>query len=201
MRGVAWLALVLVLGAAGLWWGTDGLRAFTAESARRLDVERNPRPLPDVALEEVEGRITGLGSFAGKVVLLEFVYTQCPTICTALGSAFEKAREEIRASGRDDEHIVLLTLSFDFQHDGPEQLSEFADRFGGADAIWHFARARSEQELQGLLRAAEVIAVPDGAGGFVHNAAIHIVDKRGRLVRILDADAASEALTLARALR
>lgn len=200
MRGVICLAIVLVLGVSGLWLGTDGLAAFTAETARRLDVARNPRPLPDVALEEIGDRVTQLGSFAGKVVLIEFIYTRCPTICTSLGSAFEITRGEIRASGRD-EPVVLLTLSFDFDNDGPEQLSEFAGRFGGADAIWYFARTRSQQELEQLMRAAEVIAVPDGTGGFVHNAAIHVVDRRGRLVRILDADAAAEALSLARTLR
>lgn len=199
MAGIARIAAVLALGLGLLWWGTGGLTAFTAEAARRQEIAYHPRPLPPVTLEDQRGAVTGFDRFAGKVVLLDFVYTRCPTICVALGSDFEQARAEIIRAGLGDS-IALLTLSFDPEHDGPEQLADYADRFGGADGIWTFARAGSRDETVSLLRTAEVIVVPDGYGGFVHNAAIYVVDRRGRLVRILDSDAWRDALALARSL-
>jgi protein SCO1/2 len=36
--------------------------------------------------------------------------------------------------------------------------------------------------------------LPDGAGGFVHNAAIYLVDPHGRLARIYEPDAAEGAI-------
>lgn len=197
--GAAALAAVLLAGAAALWWGTDGLAAFTAEGARRLDVARSPRPLPAVALQDQAGATFAFADLAGKVVLLDFVYTRCPTICTVLGSEFERMREAIARAGLAD-RVALLTVSFDPAHDGPEELAEYAERFGGADRVWRFVRAPSAAETQALMHTAAVIAVPDGFGGFVHNAAIHVVDRRGRLVRILDSDATDEALALARGL-
>ena len=199
MRGIAGIAVVVMLGAEALWWGTDGLTAFTAESARRLEIARHPRPLPVVTLENQRGALTSFQDLTGKVVLLDFVYTRCPTICTTLGSAFERLRTHIVKADLG-QHITLLTLSFDPEHDGPEQLTEYADRFGGADEIWNFVRAPSPDETRVLLRTAEVTVVPDGEGGFVHNAAIHVIDARGHLVRILDSDAADEALAVARGL-
>lgn len=197
--GVAGIATVLFLGTAALWSGTNGFTIFTAESARRFDVARSPRLLPAVTLEDHRGNVTSFDSLAGKVVLLDFVYTRCPTICVALGSAFEQLRAEIvRAdlSGR----IVLVTLSFDPEHDKPSELADYADRYGGADDNWRFVRIPSPDETRLLLRMAAVTVVPDGFGGFVHNAAIHVIDARGRLVRIVDTDAADEALALARSL-
>ena len=199
MRGIAGIAVIVMLGAAALWWGTDGLAAFTAESARRLEVARNPRPLPAVALENQSGALTSFEAMAGKIVLLDFVYTRCPMICTTLGSAFERLRTQIAEAGLD-QRITLVTVSFDPEHDGPEQLSEYADRYGGADEIWSFVRAPSLYATQTLLRTAEVTVVPDGEGGFVHNAAIHVVDADGRLVRIVDIGAVDEALAVARGL-
>ncbi|MCL4767044.1 MAG: SCO family protein [Hyphomicrobiaceae bacterium] len=199
MRGLASLAVVLMLGAAALWWGTDGLAAFTAEGARRLEVVRNPRPVQPVALEDHRGGVTDFASFAGKVVLLEFIYTRCPTICSTLGSTFERIRAEIVDSGLAG-RVVLVTVSFDPEHDGPEELAQYAERFGGADESWRFLRPRSRPELEALLETAEVTVLPDGQGGFVHNAAIQVVDTRGRLVRILDATAVDEALVVARGL-
>jgi len=199
MRGLASIAVVVMLGAAALWWGTDGLAAFTAEGARRLEVARSPRPLPAVTLENQRGDLTSFQDLAGKVVLLDFVYTRCPTICTTLGSAFERLRTQIVKADLG-QRITLLTLSFDPEHDGPAQLTEYGDRFGGADEIWSFVRIPSSDETRVLLRTAEVTVVPDGEDGFVHNAAIHVIDARGRLVRILDSDAVDEALAVARGL-
>ena len=40
-----------------------------------------------------------------------------------------------------------------------------------------------------LLSAFGAVAVPDGLGGYEHNAAIHLLDDAGRLVRISDIEA------------
>jgi protein SCO1/2 len=197
VRAAASLIVVLVLGALAIWQGTDGLAAFTTEGARRLDVARLPRPLPPLDLEDSRGEATTLASFKGKVVLLDFIYTRCPTLCVALGSSFERLRAEIMATDLQ-ENIVLVSLSFDPDNDRPPQLSDYAERFGGADATWRFLRPRSKPQLAKLLRVAEVIALPDAAGGFVHNAAIHVIDRRGRLTGIVDTEAIVDALALAR---
>ncbi len=196
-RGLALIVAVLAAGAGLLWWGTDGLSVFTAETARREAVALSPRVLPDVALEDETGTTTALDVLAGRVLLVNFIYTRCPTICTAQGSDFEQARAAIRDAGLGAE-IALMSISFDPEHDGPEELDFYASRFGGADDIWHFARAPAPGDTSALLRAAEVVVLPDGLGGFIHNSAIHVIDRQGRLVRILDDDAWREALALAR---
>ncbi|CAM5272573.1 hypothetical protein AFEL58S_00092 [Afipia felis] len=195
-RGVAAVVAVVLGGLTTLWWGTDGLTAITAESARRLDVQRHPRPLPVVALEDHNGAAASFADFSGKVILLDFVYTRCPTLCIALGTAFQQARDRIAGSSLEG-RIVLLTVSFDPERDGPSDLADYADRYGGTDAVWRVLRAPSRDDTRDLLRVAKVIAVPDGFGGFVHNAAILVVDANGRLVRILDSDAVDEALATA----
>jgi len=203
MRRAGALALLLAVGGAtgagALWWGSDGLRAFTAESARRLDVERHPRALPAVALQDQDGRPASLRDLAGRVVLLDFIYARCPTVCTVQGSDFEVLRERIREGGLAG-RIALVTLSFDPAHDGPAELADYAGRYGGADTVWRFLRAPSDADTRAILRTAAVKVIPDGEGGFVHNAAIHVIDREGRLVRILDSDATDQALALALAL-
>lgn len=198
-NGALALAVVAAAGAGLLWWGTEGLSVFTAETARREAVALAPRALPDIALQDETGATTTLNALRGKVVLADFIYTRCPTICTVQGSDFEQARATIREAGLGDD-IALISISFDPEHDGPEELEFYAERFGGADDIWHFARAPSPDDTRALLDVAEVIVLPDGLGGFIHNSAIHVIDPQGRLVRILDDDAWREALVLAQEL-
>lgn len=195
--GPAAVAAVLALGVAVLGWGTDGFTAFTAEAARRAAVAHAPRSLPAIVMQDQDGAATGLAAHAGQVVLMDFIYTRCPTICTAQGSDFEQARAAIRAGGLAGQ-VALLSVSFD-PADGPQALRDYADRFGGADGQWQFLRA-APADTRALLAAAGVVAIPDGFGGFVHNAAIHVLDRQGRLMRILDSDAWREALALAQAL-
>lgn len=191
------LAVIAAIGGGLLWWGTGGLTAFTAETVRRQAAEQNPHPWPAVTLQDQQGRVISLRQFAGKVVLVEFIYTRCLAVCSALGATFEQLRTAIDEAGLGD-HIALVSLSFDPEHDGPPQLAAYAGRFGGADRVWTFARPRSPADTRALLAAAGVTVIPDGAGGFVHNAAIHVIDRQGRLVRILDVEAWQEALALAR---
>lgn len=198
-RGELSLVASVLLGFLLVFVGTDKFSAFTSEGARRLEVARNPRPLPDAQLEGHDGRLTTLDDFRGTVLLVDFIYTRCPTLCVTLGSSFERLRSAIDRAGLGG-RIVLLSISFDPDNDGPAELTDYAARFGGTDQIWQFVRPRSETELVKLLKSAAVIVLPDDAGGFVHNAAIHVVDRQGKLVAIVDTEAVTEALALARRL-
>ena len=53
-------------------------------------------------------------------------------------------------------------------------------------ALWQFASVPDARELQDLLRAAGIVVIADGLGGYVHNAALHVVAPDARLVRIRD---------------
>src|SRR5215472_18609027 len=103
MLRTAVAALAIASGvSAALWQGTDGLRAFTTEGARRLSVIELPRPVPAVRLIDMRGRELTLADEIGRAVVVEFIYTTCSTICVALGESFANPRDRIRAAGLAD---------------------------------------------------------------------------------------------------
>jgi protein SCO1 len=181
---VATLAFASVLGAA-LWHGTSGLRAFTTEEVRRLSVMEQPRSLPNVRLIDMQGRQLTLADEIGRALVVEFIYTTCPTICVALGESFAKLRDQIWAAGLAD-RIRLVSVSFDLARDGPEALRNYAQAHGADGRFWITARPENEDALRVLLKAFGVTVISDGAGGFVHNAALHVVSRQGRLIAIFD---------------
>ena len=178
---------------AALWQGTDGLRAFTTEGARRLSVTEQPRPVPAVRLIDMQSRQLTLADEIGRAVVVEFIYATCPTICVALGESFAKLSDQIRTDGLAKE-VRLISISFDLR-DSPESLKEYAEAHGADGRLWITVRPDNEQALRALLKTFGVTVVPDGAGGFVHNVALHVVDRQGRLVAIFDLG--EEALVLA----
>lgn len=185
--------LVLVAGTVALALATDDFRAYTTEGARRLEVARHPRSLPEARLQTAAGGITDLDGLRGRWLLVDFIYTRCMTYCAMQGQGFARLQRELApqlAAGQ----VVLLSLSFDPGRDGPAELAAYQRRLGGTTgAGWLAARPAGAEELATLMRAFGVVALDDGFGGFVHNAAINVVDPEGRLVAVLDQDALDEA--------
>jgi protein SCO1 len=177
---------VCVAGGAALGIGTDGFRAITTEQARRLSIARNPRQVPEAVLEDQDGHTFSLAQFRGAPVAVEFIYTRCQSLCALLSAGMRRFNAE--RSGPLAK-VNLVSISFDVDGDSTPRLLEYAVHYGARAGRWRIARVRSANELQGLLRAFGIVVIPDGAGGFQHNAAVHVLNAQGRLARVLDADA------------
>ncbi|MDN5781935.1 MAG: SCO family protein [Luteimonas sp.] len=184
--------LIVAAGIAALAAVTDGFRAFTTEHARRIDVSEHPRALPPVSIQTAGGETIGLASLRGRWLLVDFIYTRCLTYCSVQGTEF--ARMQKRLAGPISEgKVLLLSVSFDPSHDGPAQLADYQRRSRNHGPGWIAARPTSAQGLDTLMRVFGVTAIPDGFDGYVHNAAINVVDPDGRLVAIMDWDDAASA--------
>lgn len=184
---------VALAGAAALWWGTDGGRALTAETLRRRDIAAHPRPLPDTLLTDRDGAGLRLADYRGAPLLMEFVYAGCPDICLTLGTAFEQLDAQAPAG------VALLSISFD-PADDAERLGWFADRHRAQPPRWRVAAVPDAAARAALLERAGVVVIPDGGGGFVHNAGLYLVDAAGTLRRVLDPDDVEGALAALAAL-
>ena len=179
MRAAIATVAVATIGAAGLWWGTDHGGALTSEAARRIDIATAPRPLPDVTLRDQTGAAVMLSDYRGAPLVLEFVYATCPDICLTLGTAFERLDATLPGTAR------LVSISFD-PRDDTERLGWFADRHGAAPPRWRVAGITKEGARNALLERAGVVVIPDGRGGFVHNAGLYLVDREGRLTAVFE---------------
>ena len=199
-------AFLAVAAYASSAWLTHDFQVWTAEGARRLEVALQPIPAPAV---KIDG--TGIGpqpvllsqflADGQSVTLVDFVYTRCQTVCLALGSTFQQMQATLQAASPDDaaaQKVKLLSISFDGQHDDPQVLKAYAARLGADPLRWPFVRVPDEKETQRLLADFQVVVVPDGRGDFEHNAALLVIDQRGRLVRIFDYAEQQLALDYAR---
>jgi protein SCO1/2 len=184
VRTAAASMLIVAAGGASLWRGTDGFRALTSEQARRNAVARNPRPIPVVALEDQDGRAFTLDVYRGRPVAVDFVYTQCASVCTLLSAGFQRL-DRAQRSRENGNRLQLVSVSFD-PRDTPDRLREYASHYRADGDSWRFARVRGAQDLASLLAAFGVVVIPDGRGDFQHNAAVHVLDANGRLARVLD---------------
>ena len=165
---------------------TDGFQAFTLESARRLEALRAPRAVDRLKFTTLEGGKADLQRYAGKWLLVDFIYTRCQTLCNSLGSIYSQLQQRLSRE-ISSEQVQLLSVGFDPGHDGPEQLLAYRARHSKSALGWDMAHPSAE-EVPVWLKHFGVLVVPDELGGFTHNAAIHVVGPDGRLRTILDLD-------------
>jgi protein SCO1/2 len=204
MRRTALACAVLVLLAyAAAHWLTHGFQIWTAEGARRLEVALHPVPAPHIVMDGPGMRQRTLQQILTDeraVTIVDFMYTRCVTVCLALGSVFQQMQAAIVRDGQAPgaAPLRLLSISFDAAHDAPAVLGKYAENLHADPRVWRFVRAARAADAQPLLDLYQVTVIPDGLGGYEHNAALLVVDAAGRLVRVFDYVELDAALAYAR---
>lgn len=174
---------------------TRGFRVLTTDDARADAVAAHPVALPRIALIDMQGEPQTLW-VPDRSTIIDFVYTRCPTMCGALGGEYQQLQERVHVRGLAD-RVRLLTVSFDPTWDTPARLRAYATLMRPNPAIWTLATLPDTALLARMLDAFGVRVIADGANGFTHNAALHVVDRYGQLVAIVPVTAPDDALDAA----
>lgn len=183
------LACSLVLGLLGqlLWSVTGGLEHWTFESLRRAQAQRAELEAAPTLLHDSAARaFHAWGPDAGgpDLLIVDFVFTRCPGVCQSLGSTYQQMQAQLTqgaATAPEQGRIGLLSISFDTARDDAAALAAYGRAHRAQPAHWTIAVPRDANESRTLLRSLGVVVIPDGAGGYTHNAALHLVDRQGRL--------------------
>ena len=177
-------ALLLALGVVLSWQATLGFQAFTWERYRQLRVARQPIAMPALQLQDQNGRLFTPADLKGQIVLVNFIYTRCATLCTASGAIYSHLLAALNQGARQGQ-VRLVSISLDPDYDTPERLRAYIARYTRQqDARWLASRPLNKQDGQALLSRLGVVSIPDGMGGIKHNAAVHLLDQAGRVVQI-----------------
>ena len=190
--------LVFAAGVAIAYTTTDGFEAYTLESARRLAALRSPARVPDLPLDLADGGRARLSEIPVRVLLVDFVYANCPTYCAALGSVYARLQQRLAGEIAAGD-VRLVSLTFDPARDGPAELRAYRARHSPDSSGWELGRPAHAVELQDWLAAFGVVVIADGLGGYTHNAAVHVVGGNRRLVAILDPQDVDGIVNAARA--
>ena len=199
IRTLVVCVLLALGGYASADWLTHGFQVWTAEGARRLEVALDPVPAPAVSVAGPAVAAQPLPQLVGDgrtVTIVDFFYTRCETVCLSLGSTFQQYQAALEADPRAGD-VKLLSIAFD-PRDSTADLRAYAARLRADPRRWRFVRAAEAQEMAKLLAAFQVTVVPAGRGDFEHNAALLVVDRHGRLVRVFDIAEQQLALDYAR---
>jgi protein SCO1 len=126
------------------------------------------------------GQQVSFDDLKGKVIVLDFFFTRCPTICPQLGKAMKK----LQASFPHNDSIVqFVSISVDPKHDSVKQLRKWAEKFDvNPDSWWLLTGDRDSIYEMALKEIKASIADVNVDTAFVHTENFFLLDKH-RVVR------------------
>lgn len=104
--------------------------------------------IPDVEVLDQDGNVRHFYTdlIKGKTVAINFIFTNCTTICPPLGATFARVQRELE--GKD---VHFISVSVDPLTDTPERLKAWGAKFK-AGSGWTFVTG-NKPEIDQLLRA------------------------------------------------
>ncbi len=151
-------------------------------------IEKNGRMSSDTIWHKVKdlsftnqlGKTVSLNDLKGKIIVIDFFFTRCPTICPQMARAMKKLQSSFK---QNDSIVQFLSISVDPEHDSTVQLKRFADKFNVDPASWWLLAGDKKQTYDfalNELKASVGDANIDTA--FIHTENYFLLDKE-RIVR------------------
>jgi protein SCO1/2 len=191
------IAVIAVFAFARL---THGFTVLTSETARRQAVAAAPIAVPDLwGIDQTGKRRALFAKMDGRTVIVDFIFTRCTGVCSALGTRYQQLQAEIENEHLENE-VRLVTVSFDPERDTPAVIADYGRRLSANPETWTLLTPIDSEALRRALKAFGVVRVPARDGQFIHNAAFNVIDRRGRLARIVDIGQPRKALAVAQLL-
>ena len=80
-------------------------------------------PAPDFTLIDQNGDEVSMSDFEGKVVVLGFIFTNCPSVCLTISANLHNINTEMA----EEEDLVVLSMTVDPARDTPEHLWDWTN--------------------------------------------------------------------------
>jgi len=118
-------------------------------------------------------------SFEGKVQVVDFFFTSCPTICPKMTNHLGKVQDHFQ----EEDRLAILSFSIDPVHDTPERLMMYADLHGVDPERWSLLTG-DETDVFELAKDYKVMAFDDsmkGEANLIHDGTFVLVDNQRRI--------------------
>jgi protein SCO1 len=160
------------------------LDAVTAPASRTGRALLVGQTVPDFTLIDQRRKSITVSAFKGKVVVITFIYTRCPlpNFCFRMSNNFGVLHQ--RFADRMGKDLVLLSITFDPEHDQPETLADYARTWAKDDKAWHFLTGPAA-DVYKICREFGVSSWQD-EGFLTHSLHTVILDRQSRIAANLE---------------
>ena len=142
-----------------------------------LEINGKPKKVPSFSFLNHNGETITNGNYDGKVYLVEFFFTTCPTICPRMN----KNLVQIQNTFSEFEDFGVASFTINPDYDTQEVLKAYAENYGITNPNWHLMTGDKEviYDLANVGFNIYAGENPNVEGGFEHSGNFALIDKNG----------------------
>lgn len=211
-RFFLWGSAIILVGIVALGIAWKQFLAFAEEQRSKLPaVTKDGRfddygRLADFSFRNWDGREVSRASLAGKVWVVDFVFTTCSGLCPVMSQSMQRLQTRIQQSaGIDMAKLRLVTVTTDPDIDTPTRLEAYSKRFSADPDLWYFVRGPfadvqrfSQEALKLGLERATQQQIAKGSEKVIHSNKFVLIDARGHARKIYTGTTPSDIDALVR---
>ncbi|MBF8151198.1 SCO family protein [Winogradskyella sp. F6397] len=161
---------------------SKGVSTITARNSQKsdlsyLEINGEPKKVPAFSFTNQDGETVTNEDYLGKVYVVEFFFTTCPTICPIMNRNLVEVESDF--TGIEDFGIASFSIAPEI--DSPEVLKAYAEKYGITNPNWHLMTG-DESAIYNLANEGfNLYTAKDDSveGGFEHSGNFALIDKEG----------------------
>jgi protein SCO1/2 len=136
-------------------------------------------PVPAFELTDQNNKKISNTDYLGKVYVVEFFFSTCPTICPKMNQSMLQLQDAFYGNP----NFGLVSITIDPEHDTALVLKEHAALLGVKHYNWHFLTGDKKYIYNLANKGFNLYAGENNkaAGGFEHSGLFALVDKEGNI--------------------
>ena len=182
--GISFIVLIF-----GIWFFPKIMDRFEDDSLKKntrlnfskelnfVKLNGEKKKVPDFIFKNQDNLLISNEDFLGKVFVVEFFFTSCPSICIEMNKNM-KILDELYGD-RDDFGIASFTI--DPENDTPTTLKKYSELIEVKSKNWHFLTGDKEDIYELSNKGFNIFSSINEAveGGFEHQGFFALIDKDG----------------------
>lgn len=144
-----------------------------------------PKPAPPLTLADSTGKRFDIADHKGKVVMLTWLYVNCPDICPLIVSNLKVARSKLGDRAKD---VVMVAVSTDPERDTPKAVNKFLAARDAQDDMQYLVGSKAE--LERTWKNWGIVAEPAAANPELieHSSPIYGISASGKITTLYPAN-------------
>jgi protein SCO1/2 len=142
-----------------------------------IEINGKPKKVPHFSFINQDGKTITNKDYNGKVYIIEFFFTTCPSICPRMNANLIKIQNEFT----EFDNFGVASFTINPEHDTPEVLKDYAEKYGVTNPNWNLMTGNQEDIYKLANEGFNLYAAQDStvAGGFEHSGNFALIDKNG----------------------
>ena len=174
MKNKSYIGISFIILLFGIYTVPKVVDHFTGSKLHKFD------KVPAFEFTDQHGATITNESYKGKVYVVEFFFTTCPTICPIMNEKMVTIQNEFFGNP----NFGIASISINPTNDTTKVLKAYADKYKVSSPNWHMLSGKSQEEVFNLAKTGFKLYAGLGSeevGGFEHSGLFALIDKEGHI--------------------